>query len=118
MAQEVEIPTNDSVAWDGTRIGLIARLAEEAERLTEGGEASMDMLFDALDDPERFVTAHVLLTRITGITFEAFPDWNGLSVELTADGQVRIDPDQRHNLARRWALYRQMDPRPDALPNP
>lgn len=73
-------------------------------------------LLAALHDPDRFVVAHVLLTRRSGTEGSAFPEWNGLAVELHPDGTVVIDPAQRFALARRWERWAKEKPRPTSLP--
>jgi hypothetical protein len=116
MATQFQLPGNDAVRWSGTRFGLIPTLPEESEAIAAKGQSAVPALLDALTDPVRFVTAHVLLTRVTGIQHETFPRWNGLEVDLQPSGAVIIDPDQRLELARRWASYFRMAPRPDTLP--
>lgn len=102
MSSHETIPTNDAVRWNGTRYGLTPTLSDHAEQLVKGGEISTPQLMDALADPSRFVTAHVILTRIAGAPYDAFPAWNGLEVILEANGAVRIDPEQRHKLVQQW----------------
>jgi hypothetical protein len=116
MSPHVRIPANDAVAWNGTRYGLLPTLREDAGRWEAQGEAAIPVLLETLDDPDRFVTAHVLLTRISAIVHETFPTWNGLEVEIAADGSVRIDPAGRPALAERWNRWYRSDPRPDRLP--
>ena len=36
-----------------------------------------------LSDPDRFVAAHILLTRYSRVEHSAFPAWNGLAVPST-----------------------------------
>lgn len=110
------LPDNNAVQWDATRFGLLPILSESAEELVQAGEVFIPALLDALLDPQRFVVAHVVLTRITGVRYETFPTWNGLGVELRADGTVNIDAEQRHLLHRRWRSYFQMKPQIDKLP--
>lgn len=110
------IPENSAIRWDATRFGLLPLLSENVEALEREGEVFIPALLDALLDPQRFVVAHVLLTRMTGVHYETFPTWNGLHVELRADGEVVIDPDQRRRLHQRWRKYFHTEPRPDMLP--
>jgi hypothetical protein len=89
--------------WEGTEAGLEPILSGEGyEALLKQGERSVPALVAALDDEGTFVKAHVLLTEISGVTHPTFPTWNGLEVEMRADGEVRIDPSQRHALTERW----------------
>jgi hypothetical protein len=116
MSMLQQIPTNDAVEWHGTRYGLHPALSDEAEAVRMQGDAIIPALIGALDDPDRFVTAHVLLTRLAGVQYDTFPDWNGLYVDLRADGNVVIDSDQAPELAARWQAFDAMDPKPDILP--
>jgi hypothetical protein len=116
MAELSDIPNNVAVRWDGTRFGYLPTLSEEAESIVKEGQAVVPILLDAIADPHRFVTAHVLLTKLTGVQYDTFPSWNGLEVNLQANGAVSINPDQRHGLARRWELYFHTEPRPNMLP--
>ena len=67
-------------------------------------------------DLDRFVVAHVLLTRLSRVSHETFPGWNGLAVELAVDGTSRVDPVQREALARRWRAWLETDPHASELP--
>ncbi|KQR12285.1 hypothetical protein ASF78_14185 [Cellulomonas sp. Leaf334] len=101
------------VAWEGTDLGLFPRLPAEEEGLAvELSEDDIPVLVDALDSAETFVTAHVLLTRLAGGPGETFPDWNGLTVEIAADGSTWVDPAQRPAIAERWRRWRS-DQEPD-----
>jgi hypothetical protein len=108
-----EVPANDAVHWEGTRFGLLPRLAEAA---TGSGLLPAADLLAALGNADRYVAAHVLLTLQTGVRYATFPDWNGLQVEILPDGRAQIDPGQRDLLARRWERYFRSEPRPDVLP--
>jgi hypothetical protein len=93
---------NEDVAWQGTTLGLMPAVESDAAQSLLGyGEAAVPALIEALDDEPRFVLAHVLLTLIAGEPYETAP-WNGLQVDLCADGTVRVDPIQRRDLVRRW----------------
>lgn len=103
---------NADVAWTRTEAGLEPRLLRNAVRvLTSYNDEHMrgrtllrDALFKLLEDPQRFVLAHVLLSQGA----QAQPPvrdgalWNGLRVELLPDGSTRIDPAQRVALRERW----------------
>jgi hypothetical protein len=116
MVELSEIPNNDAVRWDGTRFGLLPTLLEKTESIIKEGQTVVPTLLDAIADPHRFVTAHVLLTKIAGVQYETFPSWNGLEVGLQAKGEVSINSDQRFDLARRWERWYQSKPRPKILP--
>lgn len=114
----VQALSNDQVEWDGNPVGYAAFLRGDAPRqIQEQGEAAVPALIEALDDPDRFVVAHVLLTDLTSVRYRAFPDWNGLVIEGLGRRQpVSIDPKQRFTLARRWRQWAATQPRPKMLP--
>ena len=102
------LPTNDAIEWTGQRYGLKPYLDQHVldqpvletagtDEVAEVDEvaAVAPTLIEALDDPDRFVVAHVLLTRLSRVSHETFPGWNGLAVELAVDGTSWVDPAQR-----------------------
>ncbi|GAA1857149.1 hypothetical protein [Myceligenerans crystallogenes] len=108
-----ELPTDQAVTWSAHAFGLTPALPAVDDTLRQ---ADVGSLLGLLDDPDRFVTGHVLLTWASGVRHEAFPTWNGLAVDIRADGSVDIDPAQREDLRRRWHAWAAADPRPDELP--
>jgi hypothetical protein len=109
---------NADIRWDGSYAGLLPAVeGDSARQLLAAGEAAIPHLFGAMGDPSKFAAAHVLLTLLSGVEHDAVP-WNGLAVELSADGAVRIGPAQRFELAGRWRAWAQATPRPRALPPP
>ena len=117
MTKLSDIPDNDAVQWAGTRFGLVPTLSEDAERMIKEGQTAVPVLLDALIISHLFVIAHVLLTKITAVRYETFPSWNGLKVDILASGDVVIDAEQRHRLAKRWQLYCRAEPKPESLPD-
>ena len=117
MVKLSDIPNNNSVRWDGTRFGILPILSDDAEKIMNTGKAAVPALLHALDNPHLFVTAHVLLTKISALQYETFPSWNGLSVDIEADGSVNIPSDQRFVLESRWRKWYQASPRPQKLPD-
>lgn len=115
MTKLSDIPDNSALQWSGTRYGLFPTFPEEVEKIINEGESAVPVLLDALNSPQLFVTAHVILTRITGVRHETFPSWNGLEVHIPATGDVEIDVEQRHRLAERWRMYYGTKPRPASL---
>jgi hypothetical protein len=80
-----------------------------------GGKAERDLLgladvdawlLEALDDPNRWVAAHVLLTMRHTEHYAASKSiegrWNGLAVELMADGSSHIDEKQQAAIRTFW----------------
>jgi hypothetical protein len=109
--------SNGDVVWDGNTFGLHPAIESDAAKAARAqGAAAIPGLLEALDDPDRFVAAHVVLTQVAGVTYSAFPAWNGLAVLLEADGTTEIDPGQRAVLARRWRRWVGESPRQAALP--
>jgi len=74
-------------------------------------------IIEALSDKDLFVSAHVLLTQISGLEHQVFPKWNGLELDIAADGTVTVDSEQRFDLARRWERWFHSEPRPKTLPS-
>ena len=102
------------VEWEGNEAGLKPFLSPEDERAL--GAVDVPALLDALEDEDRFVAAHVALTRRSGVSHETFPTWNGLAVTLRASGEASVDPAQRARLAERWRRWYASDPQPERLP--
>jgi hypothetical protein len=115
IRRELSTLANDDVTWDANALGLAPRvMSESARHLLDQGEAAIPALLDALDDPTKFVLSHVLLTLATGVRYDLNP-WNGLDVDMRADGSARIDPSQQTVLARRWRRWFASSPRPAQL---
>ena len=97
---------NSDIAWDGNYFGLLPRIEGQASKSVMAlGESAVSALIRALDDPSRFAAAHVLLTEIKmrGVSRPlSARDWNGLRVELSADGHVQLHPEQREELKVFW----------------
>jgi hypothetical protein len=105
------------VEWDATTVGLMPAVVGKARSaILDLGEDALPGLVAAMTDKALFVAAHVLLTEITDVEYETFPDWNGLEIDMSPDGRVTVDPGQRRELAQRWARWLEMDPRPESLP--
>lgn len=105
------------VIWDGTDAGLMPELIGYVpDTIHQLDEATVRYLIDILSRADLFVAAHVILTRLSGVVHETFPEWNGLKVNIAADGSVTIDPEQRYELAKRWKRYFETEPRPNMLP--
>lgn len=117
MSQLIECISNADVVWEADFAGLAPTVTGgEARRILEADESPIADLLPALSDPEKFVAAHVLLTRLTRVDYESFPTWNGLAVDIAADGTATIPSGQCHTLARRWHRWHQTTPRPNQLP--
>jgi hypothetical protein len=118
MKKDIKDLSNADIKWEGTYAGLTPILiGERAKQLSEMGDQVTPELLAALTNEDVFVAAHVILTQLSGIEYQAFPAWNGLVVDIAADGTVTIDPDQRFNLVRRWERWYDTEPRPRVLPS-
>lgn len=106
---------NEDVEWDGTLVGCVPRVVGAAAQQLLAAAPDWAGLVDVLGDEHRFAAAHVLLTMRSGVQHSG-PSWNGLGVRIEPDGRVRLDPDQRHALQRRWRAWLSALPRPDYLP--
>jgi hypothetical protein len=100
----IEDLENSDVSWNGNFFGLQPQLSDRAKSfdcpLTSHEKTA---LISALEDENRYVIAHVLLSKSAGedIEFDA-SQWNGLKVALKADGSVCYPEGQREGLLMRW----------------
>jgi hypothetical protein len=107
--------SNADVRWNGTLYGLVPTIVgDSARQLLARGDDAIPRIIDALEDESKFVAAHVLLTMLSGVEYHTAP-WNGLEIDLSAGDEVRIDPRQRFELARRWRAWQGVTPRPRSL---
>jgi len=96
---------NSDIQWDGDYWGLKPSVKGPAkELLARRSEKRIPALIDALKNPKRFVAADVVLTEISGIKKQTTAiSWNGLHVELLADGRVLIPEEQQPALIQQWS---------------
>lgn len=108
-----DLPLNSDFHWTASYDGYapyLTSLATEAlvERLLSEPPDLDDALLRALDDPDRFVAAHLLLTWRSRVEFETFPCWNGLVIGPLSDGgRFAIDAVQSARLADGWRRWRE-----------
>ncbi|MDR1010875.1 MAG: FAD-dependent oxidoreductase, partial [Opitutaceae bacterium] len=103
---------NSDVSWNGTYGGPKPVLSEPALEILKiimderkhGKNNTMNKIKLLLNDPDRFVVAHVILTEslIGERIYVSGTHWNGLSVQLLNNGKVEIDPAQRVVLQEKW----------------
>ena len=95
---------NADITWDGSDVGLLPHVTGPPARyLADHPEASRPYLLAALEDPNRFAAAHVLLTMASSkLHSMSASHWNGLSVSLQAHGGVQLHPEQRRDLQALW----------------
>ena len=96
--------SNDDIEWNGNIFGLSAEIRGNADTELLNADRSADaVLLDALADPEKYAAAHVLLTMIHAEPYKVSGgEWNGLKVDLLANGQTILFPVQRFELQRSW----------------
>ena len=100
--------SNNGIKWDGTDVGLWPWIVGADEQwLLDTPLDPKCLLLQALDDPGKWVAAHVLLTKRwsleTGKSFSLGVEaYNGLRVMLFGDGSVQIDPSQRPKIRKQW----------------
>lgn len=96
---------NSDVEWDGNYFGLKPTISgSSAKYLADNAKIARKYLLNALDDPEQFAVAHVLLTELQeGASYSvSATHWNGLRVTLHADGRVQLFPEDRSALKEFW----------------
>ncbi|HDZ22257.1 hypothetical protein LCGC14_0274960 [marine sediment metagenome] len=95
---------NSDVVWDGTYVGLQPTIkGDVATRLLGLGDRAAPALRQALASPDKFASAHVLLTKIGGLGYKSSAShWNGLQVTLHADGTVDLHPQQIDTIRAMW----------------
>lgn len=102
LQAEAKRLSNGDIEWTGSTIGLVpVPRGEPARILAQAGNAAIAPLLWAVEDPARFVAAHVLLTISSGEPFETLP-WNGLIVDIEPDGTVVIPPGQHEAISAKW----------------
>jgi len=99
--------SNDGIEWRGTFFGLHPVPVGRVEGDLQNVIPLLDeFLFQNLDDPKKWIAAHVLLSSL-------HPDcrmppgpvdaqWNGLTVEIIAGSPPRIDERQRRDIREFW----------------
>lgn len=99
---------NTHVKWSGDTFGLSATLSEEANLFLQSVDnKAQKMLLEALNDEQRFVVAHVILTLSQLKEFQVDgSSWNKLEVKLYSPGpnlvKIDIDSAQIENLREFW----------------
>jgi hypothetical protein len=105
LAEKRKRIRNEGISWNGTFFGLMVEVNGTDEKWVLHTKSNPDRyLLEALEDPKRWISAHVLLTlrhdsKWTGYTAAL---WNGLEVILHADGRVEIDENQRPAIRQYW----------------
>lgn len=105
MNDTSNVPSNASVEWSGNRFGYQPYYSKIIEDILQNKKASKSVLFAAMLEEDKFISAHVILTMSDKMEFETFPTWNKLKIEIEADGRVKIDAEQRFELLEYWKSY-------------
>ena len=112
-AMKLEAMRNSDVRWHGSYLGLWPELVNrELFRLATTRQAVDRVLLCALRDPDRFVVAHVLLgTRhqVERAPADAAAQWQGLQVQLWADGHATYDGNDVIRLQSDWMQALEVD---------
>jgi len=92
---------NSDVKWDGNFLGLMPMSFVGATLTLQNAREPIEpLLVDAILDKDRYVAAHVLLTtRLEDRFTSSASEWNGLHVQLWADGSVSYEGNDLNN---RW----------------
>ena len=100
----VNLLNNKDVSWDGTDLGVQPTIkGTNALQVMSMGTNAVPYLLLSLAKPDRFVVAHVLLTKITLSTFPSdSTHWNLLPVDLLSDGHVVYGKDAQAMIFGYW----------------
>ena len=101
LIEELE---NHDILWDGNMFGLEAHVqGKTAKRIANCSDHAISLLLLKLDDPNKFVAAHVLLTYMCMNEFEYDQNhWNRLVVTMSNSGTVYIDESQIPYIQKYW----------------
>jgi hypothetical protein len=95
---------NDDVTWDGNYFGLSPFVTgDTAVSLLRYGRRATPALLDAIEQPDKFATAHVLLTEIWQNQYPlSAAEWNHLRVTLHSNGTLDFHPEQIPAIRTYW----------------
>lgn len=100
--------SNGGIRWDGNDIGVWPWIEGANEQWVLNTPLDpKPLLLDALEDPKRWVAAHVLLTKRwsleTGQSYKCGAEaYNDLRVSLFADGSVTIEASEQAKIRKKW----------------
>jgi hypothetical protein len=103
--------SNSDLSVDGNYFGLDVRITGDGASTLEGlGKPANPWLLDALNDPNRFAAAHVLLTRINMAEYQlSAAEWNHLKIDLFADGTTDFHSEQIQGIIDFWNRHLESD---------
>lgn len=118
---EIQSIKNSDVRWDGNAVGLHPTFNGMSKKVLEERTVDFNDPVRALGDERRYIAAHALLSTLTGHsiqpqlggidpltgnalagTEESLRHFNGLRVDLLADGTVAIPQNQQTQLTSKW----------------
>jgi len=99
-------PRNEDISWEGTFFGLFPKFSKRLQPfLGLDKREAASKLVPMLDDPKRFVAAHVLLSVYFNRPLQSEDSsryYHRLRVTLHGDGTVTYYPGQRAQLKAYW----------------
>jgi len=97
--------TNNDIKWDGNFLGLQPEMVNRnLEKIVTSKNPQIDqLLLSALDDRNRYIAAHVILTlrHCNNFQFDAV-SWNGLAVQLLANNTTTFLNNNLVKLKDEW----------------
>jgi hypothetical protein len=98
---------NGMVKFHGEYLGLRPEIRDDAAKKVRClGEAAIPLLVEAMRDPQRYVIAHALLTRMSDEPYKvSAAHFNGLHVDIWPDGKVEYDEKDQPVLETRWRKW-------------
>ena len=106
---------NADVNFQGEYPGIVDYLSGASADVMKIGAGAVPFLYPALQDPNRYIAAHVLLTHLVVQKWEfSAKHWNHLVIDGFGPASDRTVKDQRTAIAKFWAEQRN----PKKAPNP
>jgi hypothetical protein len=95
---------NGEIQWNGTFAGLVPSVeGPHARALVARGEPAIAALVAAIEDPQKFAAAHVVLTLIRKQPYPtSASQWNQLTVSVRSDGTADLHPEQIPEIKAFW----------------
>lgn len=96
--------SNEQIDWDGSYVGLLPKVKDdEIKNIEAHGKLTNDLLLNELTDPNKFVTAHYLLTKINLKEIKiSSTHWNNLKISLHASGTEDYHTEQIKDIVKFW----------------
>lgn len=97
--------SNSDIKWGGGRVGLEPKIkGKPAKLLLERGKEVTPFLIRGLEDEEKFIACHVLLTKLNLDGYYPLDGrkWNELAIKLLGKGEIECDKGQVPDLVKFW----------------